>query len=365
MPNNHYTGVDKMKDKTILSDKQPTLSIIVPVYNVEKYIEECLDSLINQDASADSYEIICIDDGSPDNCGQILDEYAKNHSNLTVIHQKNTGLAGARNAGLKTASGKYIWFVDSDDFIPQYAVRLIVKEIAEQSAEVFWIGMHRFTNNTIKYNDEDIDKFDSNIKLRSCYSVKSIKSKDFLEKNGILFFDEKVSQLAEDYLLHFKVMKCHPTEGVVTEKPLYFYRYVSSSISNTLSQESIRQRVNVWKYVLEVQKSYFSEEGKKDRIMTALEMQDAVKGIFHWLSLLTDKKSDCFSASFAKEYLPYLFNFTPICFYINLRAFFFRRIISSYNHKNALLFRLYISAGESDIIKKTKKRIKNLIRKIR
>ncbi len=354
-----------MKEKIELSDKQPTLSIIVPVYNVEKYIEECLDSLTKQDASVDSYEIICIDDGSPDNCGSILDEYAKNNSNMTVIHQKNTGLAGARNSGLKIASGQYIWFVDSDDFIPKYAVKLIVKEIEEQPADVFWIGMHRFASNTIKYNDKDIDKFDSNIKLRSCYSVKSIKNKDFLEKNGILFFDENVSHLAEDYLLHFKVMKGYPTERVVTEKPLYFYRHVSSSISNTLSQESIRQRINVWKYVLEVQKNFFSKESKKDRIMTALEMQDAIKGIFHWLSLLENERLDCFSASFAKEYLPYLYNISPICLYINLRAIFFRCIINSYKHRNRLLFRLYISVRKSNFVKTSKKWIKGAIRKIR
>lgn len=354
-----------MKENIILSDKQPLLSIIVPVYNVEKYIEECLDSLTNQDTSIDSYEIICIDDGSPDNCGSILDEYAKNNSNMTVIHQKNTGQAGARNAGLKISSGQFIWFVDSDDFIPKYAVKLIAKEIAEQPADVFWIGMHRFADNTIKYNDKDIDKFDSNLKLRSCYTVKSIKSKDFLTKNDILFFDENVSNLAEDYLLHFKVMKSHPTERVVTEKPLYFYRYVSSSTSNTISQESIQQRINVWKHVLEVQKSYFSKESKKERIMTALEMQDAIKGIFHWLSLLVNERLDCFPASFAKEYLPYLYNINPICLYINLRAFIFRRIINSYRHRSRLLFHLYISVSESDIIKTSKKRIKSVIRKIR
>ncbi len=354
-----------MKEKIILSDKQPTLSIIVPVYNVEKYIEECLDSLTNQDASVDSYEIICIDDGSPDNCGSILDEYAKNHSNMTVIHQKNTGLAGARNSGLKIASGQYIWFVDSDDFVSRCAVKLILKEIAEHAADIFWIGMHRFTGNTIKYNDKDIDKFDPNMKLRSCFSQKSIKNKDFLVKNGIYFFDENIASLAEDYLLHFKVTKCHPAERVITEKPLYFYRYVSSSISNTLSQESIQQRINVWKYVLEVQKSYFSEESKQDRIMTALEMQDVISGIFHWLSLLEIERSDCFSASFAREYLPYLYNINPICFYINLRAIFFRRIINSYKHRSGLLFRLYIHFRELDIVKKSKKRIKSVIRKIR
>ena len=93
------------------------LSIIVPVYNMEKYLRDCLDSLLMQDLSEDEYEIICVDDGSKDSSPAILDEYAENHSNIRVIHKQNGGVSSARNVGIEAAKGDYLWFVDSDDCI--------------------------------------------------------------------------------------------------------------------------------------------------------------------------------------------------------------------------------------------------------
>ena len=91
------------------------ISVIVPVYNVEQYLPQCLDSIINQ--TYKNLEIICVDDGSPDNSGKILDEYAKKDKRIKVIHQENQGVSVARNTGLDNATGKYIGFVDPDDWI--------------------------------------------------------------------------------------------------------------------------------------------------------------------------------------------------------------------------------------------------------
>ena len=101
-----------------MSDTKPVLSIVIPIYNDEKHLEECLESLINQEVSFDKYEIICIDDGSTDNSNLILEKYNKQIDNLTVFHQNNSGVSVARNRGLELAKGTYIWFVDADDFIP-------------------------------------------------------------------------------------------------------------------------------------------------------------------------------------------------------------------------------------------------------
>lgn len=92
-----------------------TFSIIVPVYKVEKYLERCVESIINQ--TFEDFELILIDDGSPDRCGAICDEYAAEDERIKVIHQKNQGVSVARNAGLDVATGDYICFVDSDDWI--------------------------------------------------------------------------------------------------------------------------------------------------------------------------------------------------------------------------------------------------------
>lgn len=92
------------------------LSIIVPIYGVEPYLRKCVDSLLVQDMASTEYEIILVDDESPDLCPQICDEYVANHSNIRVIHRKNGGLSAARNTGIKAAKGEYICFADSDDY---------------------------------------------------------------------------------------------------------------------------------------------------------------------------------------------------------------------------------------------------------
>ena len=93
----------------------PKISVIVPVYNVEKYLARCLDSIINQTLA--DIEIICINDGSTDNSLEILNDYAKKDSRIKIIDQTNAGLSCARNAGMQIAQGEYIGFVDSDDWI--------------------------------------------------------------------------------------------------------------------------------------------------------------------------------------------------------------------------------------------------------
>ncbi|HEY8803664.1 MAG TPA: glycosyltransferase, partial [Clostridium sp.] len=95
--------------------QNPLISIIVPIYKVEVYIRNCVDSILNQ--TYKNLEIILVDDGSPDNCGNICEEYSSKDKRIKVIHKKNGGLSSARNAGLDIASGEYIGFIDSDDWI--------------------------------------------------------------------------------------------------------------------------------------------------------------------------------------------------------------------------------------------------------
>lgn len=94
-----------------------TFSIIVPVYNVERYLNHCLDSIITQNLSLSEYEIILVDDGSTDKSGKICDEYTVKYENILTIHQQNQGLSGARNTGIRASHGNYLVFLDSDDFV--------------------------------------------------------------------------------------------------------------------------------------------------------------------------------------------------------------------------------------------------------
>ena len=119
------------------------LSIIVPIYNVEKYLLRCLDSIAAQTCGA--FEAILIDDGSPDGCGRICDEYAAKDPRFTVIHQENRGVSAARNAGLRAAKGEYVGFVDPDDFIDPGMFAALLEAGAQTGAEIVccnWETVH-------------------------------------------------------------------------------------------------------------------------------------------------------------------------------------------------------------------------------
>lgn len=152
------------------------ISIIIPVYNVEKYLRQCLDSCLNQDIPKSEYEIIIVNDGSPDNSQIIIDEYASKNANIKVIKKENGGLSSARNAGLEIASGDYIWFVDSDDSIKENCLNYICS---------------LFKNNQIQLMTFDYDCFDDNnvaIKTQSRNLVNSkIYSGVELYKNGWIY----------------------------------------------------------------------------------------------------------------------------------------------------------------------------------
>ncbi len=105
------------------------LSIIVPVYNVEQYLLRCLDSLFFQDLEESEFEVVIVNDGSPDNSLAIAEDFAKLHSNVKVVSRPNGGLSAARNTGLEQAIGKYVWFVDSDDFIEPHCVKPLLNYV--------------------------------------------------------------------------------------------------------------------------------------------------------------------------------------------------------------------------------------------
>jgi glycosyltransferase involved in cell wall biosynthesis len=111
-------------------------SIIVPVYNVKAYLRKCVGSLLDQDIEASDYEILLVDDGSTDDSGILCDELAAAHGNIRVIHQKNGGLSAARNTGIKAASGEYIQFVDSDDYLNPCVLKGLLEQILAQRLDV-------------------------------------------------------------------------------------------------------------------------------------------------------------------------------------------------------------------------------------
>ena len=123
---------------------EPKISIIIPVYNVEKYLRECLDSCISQ--TLKDIEIICVDDASPDNSIKILEEYQAKDSRIKIFrHKENKNLGAARNTGLQNATGEYVWFVDSDDFIDTKACQILYNAIKEFDVDMLCFSALRFS----------------------------------------------------------------------------------------------------------------------------------------------------------------------------------------------------------------------------
>ncbi len=113
---------------------EPLISVIIPIYNVEKYLKKCIDSVISQ--TYKNLEIILVDDGSPDNCGIICDEYAQKDDRIIVIHKKDGGLSDARNAGIEICKGEYISFIDSDDFVSPYFIEMLYRGVHDYNCEI-------------------------------------------------------------------------------------------------------------------------------------------------------------------------------------------------------------------------------------
>ena len=125
----------------------PELSIIVPIYKVEAYLPRCIDSILAQTFT--DFELILIDDGSPDKCGEIMEEYAAKDSRIVTIHQENKGVSAARNAGLRIARGTYIGFVDPDDWIEEEMYEKMLHKAKETLADVVICGTNDYTENEI------------------------------------------------------------------------------------------------------------------------------------------------------------------------------------------------------------------------
>lgn len=116
------------------------ISVIVPIYNVEEYLPQCIDSLLVQ--THPNLEIVLVDDGSSDNCGAICDQYAEKHSNIRVVHKENGGLSSARNAGIDVAKGAYIGFVDSDDFVAPAMFRNLLEAAVSGNSQIAACGRY-------------------------------------------------------------------------------------------------------------------------------------------------------------------------------------------------------------------------------
>ena len=210
----------------------PKVSIIIPVYNSDRYLRECLDSVINQ--TLKDIEIICVNDGSTDNSLSILEEYAQKDARIKIINQENKGVATARNVGLKNSQGKYITFVDDDDFLDCDAYEKAIQYI--NNADLVHFGIKVFGDSNYAQRDGDdnyykikykgVTKLNRKVILRSDVSAcNKIYKKSIIEQYDINFPDGLNYEDAEFY---FKYVSCSKTAYYLDE---YFYHYRRSGDS--------------------------------------------------------------------------------------------------------------------------------------
>ena len=215
------------------------ISIIVPIYKVEKYLEKCLNSIINQ--TYKNIEIILIDDGSPDNCGKICDEYAKKDSRIKVIHQENKGISAARNIGIDKSIGKYLMFVDSDDYIEETMAEHLYTNLKEYNADLSVCSLYCIINNKVtrKTKKDEIKILSNYNAIKNSYTIDTISNVPWnkLYKkelfNNIKFPEGRIAEdLATMYLI---LDKCNSV--VFSTKPLYYYIRRADSITGKNSEK--------------------------------------------------------------------------------------------------------------------------------
>ena len=220
-------------------EKQEMISVIIPVYNVEEYLRECIDSVLKQTYKV--FEIILVDDGSTDGSGDICDEYVEKDARVRVIHQENQGLSEARNEGFASASGAYVYFLDSDDWILPEALEELIDKAEKEEAEVVFFDAHSFTDNPEKFRVEErylrkqeyetdegyqvLKRLQNQKEYHSAVSLLFLK-REFLQDSGIRF---ESGILYEDMLYTYEVY-CKAKCVAHISKAFYQRRYRSNSI---------------------------------------------------------------------------------------------------------------------------------------
>ncbi|MEH6513426.1 MAG: glycosyltransferase family 2 protein [Maribacter arcticus] len=283
--------------------KTVKISVIVPIFRIEKYLPKCIDSLLNQTFS--DFELILVDDGSPDNCPKICDDYAKIDARIKVIHKKNGGLVSARKEGLKNAAGTYITFVDGDDWVDEFYLDILFNLAELNDADLVVTGHFREFNGKI----ETIKP-----KMVGVYDEKELKSKilpyaiyngEFCEHGistyvwnklfktellcDVLFDVPNEIIMGEDAAITFSYLTISKSL-VISSTPLYYYRqrhdsivksienpkteyyrlgllmnYLQSKLQKVLNEKNIKEQITYYLYSQILVRSgglIYDEEGK-------------------------------------------------------------------------------------------------------
>ena len=304
--------------------KNPLISVVVPIYKVERYLSACVDSIVNQTYS--NLEIILVDDGSPDRCPEICDEYARRDNRIRVIHQENGGLSAARNAGIDIARGKFLTFIDSDDFIARNYVEVLYKGIVEFDADISIASFYTFTKeDELKIQSSGLPFVE--IARDECYkrygalnaelsmplisACNKLYKKDFFA--SIRF---PIGKLYEDAFSTYKLLD-KAKKVVFTQTQLYFYRMNPQSILGQSFREKHLEMVEAFRSGMD----YFYRKGERE-IASMFIPPMLMREIYCWWGVKQILKNECLAQKIIKDYqknckmLKYGSQFSKLWFFI-------------------------------------------------
>ena len=290
------------------------ISVIIPVYKVKEYLEECVESVLVQDFSG--YEIILVDDGCPDGCGEICDNYVSKYpKKITVIHQENAGPGGARNAGIKRAAGEYLLFLDSDDRIEKNSLKILYTAAENHGFPDSVIFAHMVGSGETGWTvSEDLpENIPMNLETHPKLMFASVTAwgrlikREIYTKNEIFFPERK---FYEDLYTTPKLL-LKSEKNVYIGEHLYHYRRRDGSIMNTFKPEKVKDRVKAIGEVV----SYYKEQGGYEKYYSELcflavshlfngAMQDILKnGDFSLITPLSEYMKTAFPKYNENKYI--------------------------------------------------------------
>ncbi len=247
----------------------PLVSIIVPVYNAEKYLKRCVDSILSQDYP--DFELFLMDDGSSDRSGEICDFYAEKDARVKVVHKENTGVSDTRNRALELAEGTYIQFLDSDDWIVPEATRLLVTSMEQYQCDMVISDFYRVSGDRLaQKGDIEEDKVMNRQEFAACmienpadfyYGVlwNKLYRRSIIEEHQIRM-DVSISW-CEDFLFNLEYIR-HASAFYALQVPVYYYlkRKGSLATQGMSINNTMRMKINIFEYYNEFYKDVYDHE---------------------------------------------------------------------------------------------------------
>lgn len=278
------------------------VSVIIPIYKVEPYLIRCLDSVVNQ--TYKNLEIILVDDGSPDKCPQICDEYEKKDNRIIVIHQENGGLSAARNAGLDICKGEYVSFVDSDDWVAKEYIEDLFNICQQENSEIAICNHIRVNDSQIPYEDNDL--YIKSYRSLDALNILIYKAPDsFVVSWGKLYKKElfnnvrfPLKQIHEDEFTTYQLF-FYSKKISYTSKILYYYLQRADSI---MSKE-----ISYDYFLLYEAQAFFFEQHKLNHLSSFLYLRLSREWLFRYWKAYS-KKYDLFSEDFCLKKFQFFAN---------------------------------------------------------